>query len=94
VDIPVMSSEVLVVGGKQVIKVDHAVPDPAALTTGVQNTWFVELCDPYVFIVDAEDGVMGPATFSDPGGAIVQSDPGGTFEVIIGMGAVAYGNAP
>lgn len=69
------------------------VPDPNALTTTVQILWSVELCDPYVYIIDAEGGVMSASTFSNPGGQIVQSDPGGTFEVIIGMGAVTYGNA-
>lgn len=92
--LPTLNSEVLFVEGKEVLKVEHLVPNPGALTTTVRIVWSVELCDPYVFIVDAEGGVVAPATLSDPGGAIVQNDPGGTFEVIIGMGAVAYGNAP
>ena len=90
-EIPVLGSEVLVVDGKDVLKVDHLVPDPTAPTTFVQVVWFVELCDPYVFIIDGQLG--GAITRSDPGGTIEDSDPGGFFKVIIGMGAVTYDGA-
>ncbi|MCA9712500.1 MAG: hypothetical protein KDK70_42115 [Myxococcales bacterium] len=86
-----LGSEVLVVDGKDVLKVDHLVPDPTAPTTFVQVVWFVELCDPYVFIIDGQLG--GAITRSDPGGTIEDSDPGGFFKVIIGMGAVTYDGA-
>ena len=61
VEMPVLGSEVLVVDGKEVLKVDHLVPDPNALTTFVQIIWFVELCDPYIFIIDGQLGVQPPS---------------------------------